>query len=126
MINGMILTNCLGALIAYFNIFGNIMTSIYKDLGYSGDSIFGNATFYVLLLAFLNMPPIFKRTVKELKIISYLLFISVMLFVVAILIELGVEGTKHNPDENFGQYYEVHFKRETITAISIFLWAYSF
>lgn len=122
----MILTNCVGSLIAYFNIFGNIMTSIVKDLGISKDSIFSEATLYILLLAILNMPPIFKRTVKELKIISYLLFLSVIIFVVAIMIELAVEGTSHNSDQSFAKYYEINFSRETITAVSIFLWAYSF
>lgn len=126
MINTLILINCTGSLIAYFNIFGNILTSIFKDIGFSKESIFADPTLYILILALLNLPPIFKRTVKELKIISYLLFFSVFIFVLGLLIELSIVGTSYNPDLSYYKYYEFNWSRETITSISIFLWAYSF
>ena len=31
-INGMIMTNCIGSLVAYYNIFGGIMSSIFLEL----------------------------------------------------------------------------------------------
>lgn len=86
--NGMIFTLCFGLLIAYSNIFSGISTSFYKHLFNKDEeeSIFASSQFYIVLLAVLNLPIIFKRSIKELKIISVILFISVTIFVISLVI----------------------------------------
>lgn len=124
---GVVLFNCVGALIAYNNIFGSICLSIYllfKDA--NPDSIFADRKIYILGLACLNLPVIFRRTVGELKFISLLLFASIITFIVALFIQLGINGTTYNFDLDFGAYWGFHADRQSVTAITIFLWSYSF
>ena len=99
LINGMVLLNCLGGLIAYNNIFGNICVSIYKNIfdDYQ-TSFFGDSRFYILILIVLIMPVIFKRTVGELKLVSIVLFVSVFVFVLTLMVYLIEKGTSLNMD----------------------------
>lgn len=117
----------MGSMIAYFNIFGTIMSSLYQSTFENNNHSYLNSkNFYVLVLALSLLPFIFKREVKELKIISVMLFYSLFSFVIVLVINYLLKGSADNPDENHNIYYKLKFDRGTVTSISIFLWAYSF
>lgn len=62
----------------------------------------------------------------EIKIISYLLFGSVVLFVLALAYMLAKDGFTYNPDTKPFGYYKFHWNLDLIAAFSIFLCAYNF
>ena len=72
------------------------------------------------------MPIIFRRTVGELKFVSFLLFISIFVYIVSLFVYLGIKGTSLNPDKDYSQYWGFHFTRNSVTGVTIFLWSYSF
>ena len=85
-INSMIFMLCFGLLIAYFRIFGGISSSLYKDLTSDIDkSLMSSEGLYIVVLAIVLLPVIFRKTIKELKIISHILAIALGLFIIALL-----------------------------------------
>ena len=93
-INGMVMTNC----VAYYNIFGGIMSQIFLEFTGNDDSFFTSDTFFKLLLFAINLPLVLSRTLKELKLASYILVTSVGVFILGfLLLFLSVE-TRMNPD----------------------------
>ena len=98
---GVVLLNCVGALIAYNNIFGSICASIFLVFSDNTESIFASHKIYILALAILNMPIIFRRTVGELKFISFLLFVSMFVYITALFTYLGIKKTSLNPDKDY-------------------------
>src|SRR5438105_847473 len=101
MLNGILLILCVGSVIIYFNLFGIIGSSLMQDLlnDYS-ESFFFTMTFYILLLGIILLPLIFFRTIKEMKIISILLFTSIGVFVLTCILFSILESNNLNPDDN--------------------------
>ena len=69
---------------------------------------------------------IFKREIHELKIASYMLFISIITFIVVFVIEIGTHGLHSNPDKDYNEYDKFKFDRQFFTAVSVFITAYGF
>jgi amino acid permease len=88
--NGTLLFMCLGSIIIYFNLFGSISSGLIKNVtGRNGsDSFFLSSQFYIMLMAAANLVPIYMRAIKELKIVSILLFTSIISFTVFIIVYL--------------------------------------
>lgn len=84
MINSMLIILCFGLLIAYWNVFGGIASSIYIDLYNDKVSVLARDNFYILLLGVLILSVIFKRMIKELKIVSIILFMGCIVFITAL------------------------------------------
>lgn len=78
------------------------------------------------MIAVCLTPLIFKKEMHELKIASYLLFLSIILFVIVFTVQLIEAGTDQNHDESFGQYYKFKLDRQFFTAVAVFMTAYSF
>ena len=91
--NGFVMTNCIGSITAYYNIFGVIMSQLYTEFTEDSTSILANITFYKFVFFAINLPPIMKRTLGELKIISYLLVCSIVVLVSFFIMLLYKYGT---------------------------------
>lgn len=82
----------------YYIIFGTIFSSLIKNIFLlTDDSFFASNSLYILLLALFNLPICFKREIKELKILAYILFISCAIFVSSFICLSIFEGLIHNP-----------------------------
>ena len=69
------------------------------------------------------LPICLKKKIAEMKCISVLLFASITIFVIVMLVQLCVEGTSENHDDDFGQYYEVDWGLDLVTGFNIFICA---
>lgn len=86
-----------------------------------------NKTFYVIILGLCLLPVFIQKHLKELTIISIILFFGVACFVVIISAQLIVEGNFANPDEDqSSQYMDVETNFNLIKGMSMILVAYSF
>lgn len=125
-INIIITLNCFLLLMIYLIVFGTTASSVVQNISNNTTNFFVNKTFYVLLIGLVNIPLILKRAIKELKIASFLLFGSIILFVVILGFQLGTKGTYLNTDTNFDNYYAIKLDFKLITGISVIFTAYSF
>lgn len=71
------------------------------------------------------MVNIFKKEIKELKIVSIILFISLLIFIAVFWFQLVSEGELYNPDSD-KNYFEPMWDEHIINSFSIVLVAYSF
>ena len=96
---------CNGLLIIYFILFGKISQSLvaqmfFNDEGEKNNFMTRNKTFHVLVLGMCLLPVFMQKHLKELTIISIILFFGVACFVVIISAQLLVYGEFANPDED--------------------------
>lgn len=112
----------------YFIVIGDILASYGSKMANvpEWEVFYSHRGFYVFLVALVLSPFIFKREIHELKIASYFLLFSIILFIVVFSIELGTRGTHANKDTDYSQYYKFSFNRQFFTAISVFVTAYGF
>lgn len=125
-VSSLVLINAVGSLIAYFNIFGGILASVYTDFISREEGILSKPEIYIVILSLLILPPMLKKSVEELEIIAQILFATVILLEFTIIYSLITVGTSLNPDTELSQYFDIKLNRGTITGITIFVWAYSF
>jgi amino acid permease len=116
---------CMGAMIIYFNIFGTIASSLVQDLTHNTTSFFTNEPFYIIVMGVLNLYPVLKKSIKELKIVSVILSISVATFLIILIVWVCIDGFQ-NPDPDYKPYWFFKFNLGTVNAFSIFIFAYSF
>jgi amino acid permease len=126
--NGILVLLCLGSITIYFNLFGSVASGFFKSAFNKQDSknFFLDPKFYILIAAAILIYPAFKRSIKELKIISIGLFSSIILLTFTMIVYIADEGTKYNNDHNLGKYWSFKFTRETVTALSVFIFSFSF
>jgi amino acid permease len=122
--NGLLVLLCLGNITIYFNLFGDIFSGLIRTLtdNEHSTSFFMDPKFYILIMAVLNLLPIYQRAIKELKIVSILLFTSISIFTVFMVVYLAYQGTEQNPqriDDNFSYYWTFHFDNQTISCFSV-------
>ena len=75
---------CFGLMMIYFIIFSDIAKSLAQQMmgeGPDTTKFFASKTCYVLVLAFMTLPFIIRKELKELKIASLLLFGGVTAFI---------------------------------------------
>jgi amino acid permease len=124
-IAGIQMVNALGLMMIYFVVFGDTSSQLIEALtGHSGE-FYCEKWFYVCLIAGLLMPLILQKDLSELKVISYVLFVSLFLFVFMNLAELLFDGrfVKESPGKHF---WIPTFNVELIQSLSITLVAYSY
>lgn len=102
---------CVGALIIYFNVFGGICASLVQGIFNAESDILTTKYLYVILLGVLNIVPILMKTIKELKIVSVILFGSLIAFLLTLLILAIAQGTDKNPDTNLSHYWAFKFDK---------------
>lgn len=69
------------------------------------------------------LPICLKKMIAEMKFVSILLFASISIFVIVMLVQLCVEGTSENHDEDYSQYYQVDWNLDLVTGFNIFICA---
>jgi len=100
MMSIIIMLLCMGAMIIYFNIFGTIASSVVQDLTHNNTSFFTNEPFYIIIMGVLNLIPVLKKSIKELKIVSIILSASVATFLVILIVWVCLDGFQ-NPDPDY-------------------------
>lgn len=63
---------------------------------------------------------------KELKLLSFLLFTVVSFFVFLLILLLSTEGLKYNPNTNYKSYYKPSSISGFLSSLGVFIYAYSF
>lgn len=83
--NTILMLLCIGALIIYFNVFGNICANLIKNIFNTENSFLTQKYLYIIILGGLNLFPVLMKTIKELKFMSIILFSSLVLFLYGLL-----------------------------------------
>ena len=92
-ISTIIIFNSLGLIIIYFIVFGDTLKSLIRDLSNETENeFFGKRMAYVIILSVLLVPLILKKELKEIKILSVLLFTTLFGFVVLIIVQMSRLG----------------------------------
>lgn len=131
LMNGIILLLCIGLMLIYFILYGNIVSSLAIDFGVHIDTFFAKPAFWIIIMAIINSPPIFFRAIKELKAVSILLGVSIVTFVTVLVIyciQTYAEGKDKitNGDDNYAQYWDFKIQRSVISSISLFILSFNF
>jgi amino acid permease len=80
-------------MIVYFIIIGDILSSFPKEFLKDSGTFVQSRVVYIVLIALSLSPLIFKREIKELKIVSMLLFVAIFLFIIVFTFQLISSGT---------------------------------
>jgi amino acid permease len=88
-------------------------------------NFFASKTCYVLLLAFITLPFIVKKELKELKIASVILFAGVAAFILIFAFQLIFEGAAENTDTSYHEYFTVDMDISSIKGVAIIIVAFS-
>ena len=111
----------------YFIVFGDTSAQLLKAMTkepIDESSFYTSKWFYVCIIAALLLPLVLQKDLAELKIISYILFVSLFLFVFVNLGELLFDPRfVSEPRSNI---WVPKFGIELIQALSITLVAYSY
>ena len=113
--------------IIYFIVFGDTSASLVKTLCYPNENNFlTSRACYVLLLAIIMVMPLLQKELKEISILSVILFGGIGLFLVLMVVELAENGSNLNPDSDYSVYYTVKVNLATISSLGIVLVAFGF
>ena len=124
---GIIVISGVGCTMIYFIVFSNISASLAQTIQDEGtDNIMTDRTIYVLSLAVLMLPLCLKKMLKEMKVVSIILFASIAVFIGLFIIQLCTLGSIENHDKNYSRYYHVDFGLELITGFNIIVLAYAY
>ena len=122
-----ILVSGVGCTMIYLIVFGDISASLAQSVVESGtENIITGRTFYVLIIAAAMTPLCLKKMIREMKIVSILLFLAIGLFISLFIIQLVLLGSKENHDETYGQYYKIELDMKLITGLNIIVLAYAY
>lgn len=72
------------------------------------------------------LPLVLKKMLKEMKIVSVLLFVAIGLFILLFIIQLITMGSQENHDEDYYEYYDIDFNMKLITGFNIIVLAYAY
>ena len=113
-------------MLVYFITFGDTFASLIQQWFYSAGKtgFFASRLCWVMVISAVLTPLIIKKDLKELKIVSAILFISLGLFILIFFVDL-CDGHTVNPDPNFGYYWKTQWDAQLVTSFSIVLVAYS-
>lgn len=122
-----------GFCMIYFIVFGQCAASVTRDIFYQSKpldeyNLLIVRQFWILLLAIGLLPVIFKKELKEMKIISYLLFGSVLFFIFFLGFQLANHGMEKWNGNYPGPYpyYQIDWGWNSVASFSVFLCAYNF
>lgn len=125
-----------GLMMIYFIVFGDIFASIISQVHYGGgcdaeekgdDSIWTKRPTYAITLGAMLTPLVLKKELKELKIVSVILFLGIASFLLIFSGQLIFEGKPEvNHDETTEPYYKLDTDLNFIKGFSIILVAFSY
>lgn len=80
----------------------------------------------MILLAILMLPVVLKKRLAEVKLVAILLFIAIFLFITVFILQLIIDGTVENDDEDFSKYYKVDWNMSVVSGFNIMVTAYGY
>lgn len=80
----------------------------------------------MLILAGVMVIPLLQKELKEIKVVSVILFIAIGLFLGLMIVQLEVDGSNLNPDEDYSVYFQIKFELSLFNGLAIALTAYAF
>lgn len=86
------------------------------------DKFYCSDKFYAIIFWATCIPIVLLREIKDLKLLSFLLFGGVFLFILIFMIVLCMDGAIPHSEP----YYKVYLGRDLLTAVSVILVAYGF
>ena len=89
---------------------------------------FSKKYLYVIIIGVLTMGFIYQKEIKELKILSVILFFCIAVMIIVVIIELILHGTEKNPEKyDLTELWTLRpISREFATALAIILNAFMF
>lgn len=116
-----------GLCMVYFIVFGDTMAQFIGHLigEKLGEGPWSSRYTYVLILAVLLIPVVLKKELAELKVLSYILFGCLGIFILLNLVQLLFDKHFDIPPVE-ADYFEPTFNVELIEALSILLVAFSY
>ena len=87
-VNIVLIILALGLMVIYFDLFGQICAGLFRDIvsDPNSGSFFAKKYFYVLVIGFLTMLFIHQKEIKELKILSIILFFCIAVMILVLFI----------------------------------------
>ena len=131
-IAGLTFIQSFGLIIIFFNVFGEIMKAFMTTIFWSDipddEANFGmKRACYVMILGALLLPFVIRKELAELKIISFALFCSALIFVALNIGQIAFRGNSlSNHDSDRSEYIEVNFNADFIQGIVIIFTACNF
>ena len=118
-----------GIMMVYFIVFSDVISSLMAQLVFTSKedkcSFVTKRTLYVLILGAVLFPFIIRKELKELKIISIILFFGIFSFIMILLAQLLIEGNNFNKDKDPSYLYPDDYA-DAIKGVSMMLVAFSF
>mmetsp|Transcript_23503 Transcript_23503/g.31502 ORF Transcript_23503/g.31502 Transcript_23503/m.31502 type:complete len:199 (+) Transcript_23503:242-838(+) len=125
--SSIILFTGVGCIMIYFIVFGDISASLAKQAVEAGtENLWTKRLIYVLFLALAMLPLCLKKMLREMKIVSILLFLAIGLFIFLFIVQLVTMGSVENHDKDYGEYYDIDFNMKLITGFNIIVLAYGY
>lgn len=106
-------TYCTFLNIAYFFLFGGVVSSLIKGQDKTREDFLSSMYFSVLILAFILIFIIFKKEVHELKIVAWILFFFLSMYLVILL---GLALANQNGEFLIFQSHFVSLSRQFVPA----------
>jgi amino acid permease len=127
-ISSIICVSSFGLMMIYMIVFGDICSSFISDWAYDGiDGYFWTSRPpYIIILSSALFPMIIKKELKELKIVSLILFTGISSFILIFLLQILFEGNTYNQDESYAEYYTISKDLNDIKGFAMILVAFGF
>jgi amino acid permease len=127
LVSFLIWTTSTGLMMVYFIVFGDIFASISLQLFFKGEENFlTTRACWVLCLGVGLTPLVIKKHLKELKVISFILFGTLALFIFLFFLQMILIGLRYNEDTSYSQYWRTTWDTNIISAFSTVLVAFTF
>lgn len=123
----LILISGAGCIMIYFIVFGDIAASLaYQGYNFEKENVLTERAIYVVFIALVMTPLCLKKKLREMKLVSILLFAAIGIFILLFLIQMFSLGTIDNADEDFRQYWRVDLDMELVTGFNTIVLAYAY
>ena len=111
----------------YFIVFGDIAKSLAEQAyGFDKENVLTRRPIYVICIAVLMSPIILKKRLKEMKFVSFLLFMAIAVFILLFLVQMFTLGTAANNDEDYRSYWKMTYDLDLITSFNTVVLAYAY
>ena len=123
----LILIAGIGSIMIYFIVFGDIAKSLAEQAyGFDKENVLTRRPIYVICIAVLMSPIILKKRLKEMKFVSFLLFMAIAVFILLFLVQMFTLGTAANNDEDYRSYWKMTYDLDLITSFNTVVLAYAY
>jgi amino acid permease len=90
--NGIIVFCLTGVLTLYAILFSTISAALFADPA-KPDSILASKIFYCVILGLIQLPHVFRKSIAEMKLSTYLLFTGIISLLILMQVKLRLQGS---------------------------------